>query len=345
MDKTLSHESLMDGARKFAHLALEAHRDGDEEVFVLHAGVSFERLMKAALAHANPMLLMEPGVHKEPWLLRFAGVTPVKAPKKDSDLDRPLRTISASQALALTRTAGWLSQHDELDKLIELRNGVAHLGHSKSESSDILAIFARATNQLLDHLHHAQYEYWVDWKPVIEISINDRMEKLEREVRRQVEQARHRYQEQVSKLPDSAVSALQAESYTFPQSLRDSLRGVDLTLGKALCPACLNQAVVAFKGKSFELGEREQREAAFMTLGCMVCQLSLKGLTALGIADVDLMETDIPGVEYPIFEDIFAEISLDEVTAVDYNQWPLDEMAEAVEEDEPLIMAPPSEPE
>ncbi|MFE9950195.1 hypothetical protein ACFYRJ_22065 [Streptomyces sp. NPDC005531] len=67
-------------------------------------------------------------------------------------------------------------------------------------------------------------------------------------------------------------------------------------------------------------------------------------MTALDIADVDLMETDIPGVEYPIFEDILAEMPLGEDTA-DYKQWPMDEMAEAVEEDEPLIMAPPSEPE
>ncbi|MGV9255551.1 hypothetical protein [Streptomyces sp. NPDC003697] len=59
MTDFLSYESLQWGARKFAHTAMDAHSRNDEEVFLLHAGVSIERLAKSALSKHSPFLLLE----------------------------------------------------------------------------------------------------------------------------------------------------------------------------------------------------------------------------------------------------------------------------------------------
>ncbi|MBT2526990.1 hypothetical protein J7E91_16555 [Streptomyces sp. ISL-99] len=311
MDDALTYDRLFAGAQKFAQLALQAHRDGDEEVFVLHAGVSFERLMKAALSQANPMLLMESAKHSDALLLRFAGITPSKSHKDD---DR-LRTISASDALKRARAAGWLSQHKELDDLIELRNGVAHLGHTPSESNDILAIFARSTNSLLDHLHEDQFEYWADWSRTIEISINERLAKDEKEVKRRIEQAKHRYQQLIDSLPGKAPETLRLESYVVPKSMELSARRVGLVVGRAMCPACTNGCLVVFKRDLIGAGEPEEREASVVLLYCRACALQLKGATELAAAEVDLSEVDLPDLEPEVFEDVLTHLALAEPDA------------------------------
>jgi hypothetical protein len=135
MDDSLSFESLLAGAKKFAGLALQAHRDQDDEVFVLHTGVSIERLMKAALAKTNPVLLMETAAVKDDRaLLHFAGLRPY---------GERLRTVSATAALLRIRSAGWLPKDTALDDLIELRNGVVRLGPTESDSAEVLATFGR----------------------------------------------------------------------------------------------------------------------------------------------------------------------------------------------------------
>ncbi len=133
MDDSLSFESLFRGARKFARSALEAHGAEEEEVFLLHAGVSVERLAKAALAKKSPFLLMEMK-GKDDTLYHLTGVR--QAAK--------LRTVGAGQAISRLRDMAVLPQRDpDLDELIELRNGVAHLMASVDESFDGFTVFCR----------------------------------------------------------------------------------------------------------------------------------------------------------------------------------------------------------
>ena len=130
---------LLPGARKFARSALDAHATGDDEVFLLHAGVSIERLAKATLAHRNPFLLLEMR-GSEDALFQFAGI----------EEGKKVRTIGAGQAIARLRRVDILPPKDtELDELIELRNGVAHLAGDHDSAFDALTVFARTSNQLL----------------------------------------------------------------------------------------------------------------------------------------------------------------------------------------------------
>ncbi|MFJ6750712.1 hypothetical protein ACIQNI_21370 [Streptomyces sp. NPDC091266] len=294
MDDALSFDSLFAGAKKFAHLAIQAHADGDEEVFVLHAGVSFERLMKSALSRANPMLLMESAKHSDELLLRFAGVPRVK--KSDAGAaSGSFRTIGASDALKRVRLAGWLSEHRELENLIALRNGVAHLGHTSSESADIFAVFARSTNALLGHLGESLRDYWGDWERMIDVSINENMAKGEREVRRRVEQARRSFELRVEKLPKGIEDSLRKGTYPLPLGELSNGESMFVT-GEIRCPACSCNASIAFVDYLIGSGSDEERWNSVSFLLCQACGLRLEGAGELNAAGVDVRWAELPEI-------------------------------------------------
>ncbi|MFI1409424.1 hypothetical protein ACH4Y0_05760 [Streptomyces sp. NPDC020707] len=305
MDDSLSYESLLAGAKKFAGLALQAHRDRDDEVFVLHTGVSVERLMKAALSKTNPVLLMETGAFKDDRaLLHFAGLRPYG--------DR-IRTVSASAALARIRSAGWLTKDPELDELIELRNGVVHLGPTASESADVLATFGRTTNALLTHLGEDLAEYWDAWQSVIEISLNDQLERVERDVKRLIEQARHRYAERIARLPLTAVQLLKEEAALgglpgFPTSLEGPV-----IFGRIACPACDNpNAIVLLVLNRLGDASRAERRAAYAGYGCSLCTLPLSTIEQMDATGIDVMDVKMPDLPLSVIEaqlnDLLADI-------------------------------------
>ncbi|RRR86989.1 hypothetical protein [Streptomyces sp. RP5T] len=287
MDDSLSFESLLAGAKKFAGLALQAHRDQDDEVFVLHAGLSIERLLKAALANTNPVLLMETGAVKDDRvLLHFAGLRPI---------GERIRTVSASAALARIRSAGWLPKDPALDELIELRNGVVHLGPTDSDSADVLATFGRTTNTLLAHLGLDPVDYWEAWKSLIDISLNDQLERVERDVKRLIEQARHRFAERIALLPDSAVQLLQEHAGLgsipgFPTE-EDGL----IIFGHVTCPGCENpNAVVLLTSNQLGRASRTERRAAYAGYACSLCSLVLPTIEQMDAAGMDVMDVDLP---------------------------------------------------
>ncbi len=250
--------------------------------------------MKSALSRANPMLLMESAKHSDDLLLRFAGVPRVKKTGASGECDN-FRTIGAFDALKRVRLAGWLSEHRELETLIALRNGVAHLGHTKSEGADIFAIFARSTNALLDHLQESPRDYWIDWERMVDVSINESMVKGEREVRRRVEQARRSYELRVDKLPKGVADSLQKGSYPLPLaelSGRDSM----FVVGDVRCPACCCNASLAFVDYLIGSGSHAERRNSVAFLRCQVCQLRLEGVSELDVAGVDVRWAELPEI-------------------------------------------------
>lgn len=310
MDDSLSFESLFEGAKKFAGLALQAHRDGDDEVFVLHAGLSMERLMKATLAKANPVLLMETGSLKDDRaLLHFAGLRLH---------GERVRTVSASGALGRIRAAGWLPKDPELDDLIELRNGVVHLGPTESESADVLATMGRTTNALLTHLGEALSEYWGDWQSVIEISLNDQLEKIVRDVKRLIEQARHRYAERIRGLPDDAVDLFKEDArikgfFGFPSEGDEPI-----AFGRITCPACDNPhaVVLLMTGGLEDTAHRDQRRTAYVGYLCSLCSLPLTTIEQFDASGLDIMDVRVPVAKLQMAEEIMKNTLLAFVDAL-----------------------------
>lgn len=262
MDESLSFESLLRGAGKFASSALEAHGMEDEEVFLLHAGVSIERLAKAALVKRSPFLLMEMK-GKDDTLLHLTGVRQTAK----------LRTIGAGQAIGRLRDMAVLPQRDpDLDELIELRNGVSHLMASVNDEFDGLAVFCRVTNQLLDHLGTGRWHYWGSWFTLVDITLNELQEKVERDVARRMEQARRLLNKRFKDLPKEALDSYIA---TRPQGVF----GLQVSSNKVFvpwsCPACGNLALIT-AGPPVLIRNGEPGQSIPESLLCFVCQFTLK---------------------------------------------------------------------
>ncbi|MCX4608727.1 hypothetical protein [Streptomyces mirabilis] len=274
MDDSLSFESLLRGARKFACSAMEAHSEEDEEVFLLHAGVSIERLAKAALVRKSPFLLMELK-GRDDTLYHLTGVR--RAAK--------LRTIGAGQAIGRLRDMAVLPQRDpDLDELIELRNGVAHLMASVDDAFDGLSVFCRVTNQLLDHLSQDQGFYWGSWSTLVSITLNDLSEKVERDVARRIEQARRRLKLRFEGLPAEAMESYVATRPDLEYGLQISKESAPKVFLPQKCPACGNTAMV-IAGPPVIVRKGEAGESQPESMICFVCHFTLKGheMAAAGI--------------------------------------------------------------
>ncbi|MDQ0405713.1 hypothetical protein ABVB69_08155 [Streptomyces sp. NPDC000349] len=231
MDSALSYRSLYWGARKFAHSAMDAHARNDEEVFLLHAGVSVERLAKAVLAKTTPFLLMELKGNDD-TLFHMAGV------KEASKV----RTAGAGQVIGRLRAMDVLPKKDaDLDELIELRNGVAHLDASSSETFDGLATFARVSNTLIAHLDMEPEEFWEQWNGAIEIAVSEVLAGVAREVSGRIEQAKNRLARRLQDVPGDAVAIIYKNANDAAEAGGFGIRaqcGVFSYHSPRECPAC-----------------------------------------------------------------------------------------------------------
>jgi hypothetical protein len=242
MESPVTFDRLYEGAKRFARLAMEAHAEEDQEVFLLHAGVSVERLAKAALVLVHPTLLTEVN-GKDDMLLHFAGAVS-KPPTR-------LRTIGALTAIGRLRKMEVLpekskssSEADDLDGLIELRNGVAHLGTGDVE--DYLGTFVATVDRLLPHLGQEAGSFWESWSDAVQVVLDDRADRLQKDVRLRMNQARHRFRTRFADLPEGAVDGV--EQAVSERGLIVVEVGPEKALLQtlSLCPACDREAAALF---------------------------------------------------------------------------------------------------
>ncbi len=253
---------------------MDAHAKNDEEVFLLHAGVSIERLAKAVLGKQNAFFLMEMKGNEDA-LFQFAGV---EQPTR-------IRTIGAAQAIKRLKRLGILSQapDPDLDELIELRNGVAHLVPTNAQYFDGLTVFVRTTAVLLSALpHHSARWYWGPHHPTVKVTMDEATERATRLVRQAVEQARYRLRERIRLLP----SAMEAE---FKESRSIRTPEVDTNARSVLlphkCPACRYYGALV-TGPPVLIKRDKPGEAVPRLFACRVCGLRLgtpELLTAAGL--------------------------------------------------------------
>jgi hypothetical protein len=280
MDDSLSYRSLFAGARKFALSAWSAHnqRVADREVFFLHAGVSIERLAKAALARQSPILLMETNA-KEDMILYFAGAVPATETR--------VRTIGAFAAITRLRRLAVLRPKDaDLDGLIELRNGVAHLSASGSQGFDPVVTFARTTHELLEHLKEDPESYWGQMSPLVKIVLDEAQTEIERQTALLITAAKHRFEERFRGLQADAVENYRSTREGIHPELREIGEEIYFSESRTCpgcgCPGILDAKVLPLSGDS-------QQEIFFeaVALSCKHCELLLEGREQLVVADVD----------------------------------------------------------
>ncbi|MCW8382402.1 hypothetical protein [Streptomyces justiciae] len=275
MDINGTFTGLFWGAKRFAHSALDAHANDDEEVFLLHAGVSIERLSKAVLAKKSPFLLMEMKGNDDA-LFQIAGL----------EQGTKIRTIGAAQAIIRLKRLGVLPQakDPDLDELIELRNGVAHLLAAHDGSFDGLTVFAKTTTTLLNAWgDYGAEPYWGPHYRLVELTLSEALEKAARHFNRLIEQARYRLAERTKDLPSATKKAYveentQRRALTWPES-----RSVSLP---RKCPACGNFAAL-FTSAPVLIKRGSPAEAFPRRLFCLVCHLDLRTAEDLASAGMD----------------------------------------------------------
>ncbi|MBT2451824.1 hypothetical protein J7F03_33130 [Streptomyces sp. ISL-43] len=247
---------------------------GEAEVFLLEAGVSIERLAKAALARVNPVLLVELSSRQDDALLHLAGATSL--PKK-------LRTVGAQGAIDRLRKMEVLPVKDEeLDTLIQLRNGVAHLGTSVPE--DFLEPFVEAVCLLLNHMDLDHAEFWGHWSDLVRVVLDDRADRLQKSVRLRLQQASSRARARFTDMPEGTsdrLASLVAQRGLVVVEVDQA--GGPLFQALTRCPACQTEAAALFLRATttallFDL------ELAAEGLWCDLCQLHLATTEEVGLA-------------------------------------------------------------
>ncbi|MBL1104953.1 hypothetical protein JK361_10160 [Streptomyces sp. 5-8] len=275
-------EGLYPGARRFAHTAMEAYTKGDQEVFLLHAGISIERLAKAVLAQRSPLLLMELK-GSEDVLFQFAG------------LEEPhrVRTIGAAAAIKRCQRLDLLPtvRDDPAIELIELRNQVAHLVLQDDDSFDALAVFARTTNSLLSSSGLSELRHWDKWADMIELTLNNALEKAVRDFQRKVAAARYHLEGRFAGMPSSSLDAfVMAMSFTWPR-VYTATREIHMPQE---CPACSNLGRAIF-GRILLVKRDQPAQSRPEGFSCQVCGLmlwTLEELEAANMADLVPLVTE-----------------------------------------------------
>jgi hypothetical protein len=264
MDASVTVQRLIDGAQSFAWSAMDAHAENQEEVFLLHAGVSVERLAKAVLATKSVFLLLDLRGNEES-LLHLAGVQETTR----------VRTIGAAQAIARLGKMGVLpTRDDELNQLIDLRNGVAHLaGSSTGEDFDGLKVFARTTNALLPHLKIAVGDYWDRFAEVARVVLSEAAVAAERDLARRLAQARYRLDRRLRALPEEAASAYVASRSQVIANVNTRSMYVQINMPRE-CPACGNTGTIT-TGAPVLVRRGHPGKGQPFAFNCDVCGLQL----------------------------------------------------------------------
>ncbi|MEV6436329.1 hypothetical protein [Streptomyces anulatus] len=277
MDESLSFESLLEGAKKACHKAMDDHGRGEYDEFALHGGVAIERLAKAVLVSKNPIYLLEMRNGNSEMLLYLGGHFEM-SPNK-------VRTVGAKDAIKRLRAMGLLPPDEQLDLLIELRNGTAHTTID-DQAKALLPTLADNVAALLKSIGLASSQFWGRWSSVMHIAVDKQRNEVERDVELRIRQARHRLNDRFAGLPEGTQLRALTEPSTalppfdlshFSQPTEDDRWYVLATVD---CPACTGGAVLQLfpeAGSGFQLvGEAPpNRHLLPNALHCPLCHLWL----------------------------------------------------------------------
>jgi hypothetical protein len=138
---------------------------------------------------------------------------------------------------------------------------------------------------------------------MIDISLNDQLERVERDVKRSIEQARHRYAERIARLPEMAVQLLKDEAALggipgFPTTMEGPV-----IFGRIACPACDDpNAIVLLVLSRLGDASRAERRAAYAGYGCSLCTLPLSTIEQMDATGIDVMDVKMPDLPLPVIE-------------------------------------------
>lgn len=281
-------DQLLESAGQFGRSALEAFLASEWRKSMQDAGTTLEHVAKAHLASSHPSLIVDGRSFDA--LLHAAGLPHARVP-----LDR-VRTISAREAV--TRCTQIMPSLAVLEKdltlLIDVRNGVVHLGGQAEQASrDTLIPFLKACEALLSDIGEPSERVWGPYADMVKTRISDSAKEAEIRVADAMAAAKVLYESRFSDVEKSVrpavIKAIEA-GYT-PQTYDEQL--VD-------CPACSSAAFVSgstdvqwepdyeFDGiEAYVSGVSPLVTFYAGQLECRVCGLELDGEDELSAAGIE----------------------------------------------------------
>jgi hypothetical protein len=226
---------LLESAKRFARSALRARSDRQYDVFFLYAGIAIELLAKAFLASQNPAFIARPNDFAS--LLQASGF----GTRPQSEM----RTIGFDEALNrvghFVHSLGKSKERrpQELNRLGDLRNGVAHLGQDVQHAAaeQVLVPFLRGCDALLAAMKIERPDFWGDLTEVVKARLAEFTEAAVIRATEAVAAARTLFESRWSSTPpeelEGVLKAIEA-SYEVSGNQRQLV----------VCPACGRQAMV-----------------------------------------------------------------------------------------------------
>jgi hypothetical protein len=226
-------DHLVQSSSDFARSALQAMPDQKNSVFLLHAATALEHLAKAFLSTRHPSLIVARNDFES--LLHACG--------ESTYAHRPrarIRTITAGEALS--RAARFIPElaglGDDLELLILVRNGIAHLGNaSSSDAEDALIPYLKASERLRDALDLDREEYWGEFVELVDSALEENVKRARLRVETALPVARNEFERRFGALDDTTRAAMLSviESGYKLEKYEEQLLE---------CPACETQGVV-----------------------------------------------------------------------------------------------------
>lgn len=283
---SIEPQNLIESARLFGREAVEQHLlpnpRYDWRFVTVFASTAFEYLCKAALVQQNALLISE---GDEASVLSFADLQP--SPRA--------RSISATKALArcCALIPALSKSQARLVNLIEIRNGVVHLGPVRpDEFESLFDNFLSGSQVLLSALGEDPHNFWDHLHSVVQERVGQRAATLDDVVRRKVSVAEATFQARVRGLSEHERVALMSVLGASPTPW--TLVGGEQLNVTVPCPACFSAAsVFGSLHVNWEIDDGEWRGFTRLSpsiLICRICGLELEDEEIL-IAGID---PDVP---------------------------------------------------
>jgi hypothetical protein len=280
-------DDLLSSAEKYARSAMRALLDGDQGVFLLHAGTSFEHLSKGCLASLHNSLIAAPDFDS---LLHACGVG--RHAKKPLG---QMRTITFGDAVVraqqLVPELG--NAEASLRLLLQARNGVAHAALIDVDAIEATTdAWLRACQALLDYAGRDTDDFWGELLPVVQVRLTKSAQEASRRATDKITSARLVFEGKVDALDRDVRAALvlAIEGSYVVEPYEQQLR---------VCPACGTLSLITgtvdvdwepdwdfADGESYIAGAYPAVTFYPSSLECRACGLALSGdgeLVAAGV--------------------------------------------------------------
>jgi hypothetical protein len=240
-DDNQLNAQLVESSATFARSALQAQHD-DHRVFLLHAGTALEHLAKAVLARRHPSLIVASNDFES--LLHACGES--TAARR---LRSKMRTTNAAEAIG--RASRFVptvkALVPDIELLILVRNGVAHLGAASSDDAeDVLVPYLKASEELRAALDMDRATYWGEFVDLVDSALKENVEKARLRVETALAIAPQEFEKHFGELdtPTKQGMLRVIEAGYAPEKYDEQLLD---------CPACGTPAL-AFGSVKVEMG-------------------------------------------------------------------------------------------